>query len=141
MTMQRNLKAVAALAVGLLCYAQAQAHGLEPLKLYDDFKADLLDPQRWFGAEQARLIKGNKLHLMQRNWPLATSDFGATPFSYNQTFRNASSITAIKARVTVKDLEVSSCAGRAQQELVNADVRTQLPEWTAHQRHGRCDVR
>lgn len=110
MTMQKNLKAAAALAVGLLCHAQGQAHGLEPLKLYDDFKADVLDPQRWFGAEQARFIKGNKLHLMQRNWPLTTSDSGATPFSYNQSFRNPSSITAIKARVTVKDLEVSSCA-------------------------------
>ena len=110
MTMQRNLKAVAALAVGLLCFAQVQAQGLEPLKLYDDFKTDSLDPLRWFGAEQARFSKGNKLHLMQRNWPLVISDSGATPFSYNENFRNPSFITAIKARVTVKELEVSSCA-------------------------------
>jgi hypothetical protein len=111
--MRASRKLVAGLAAGLLCCGVAQAQGLEPLKLYDDFNADSLDPLRWFGAEQVRVIKGNKLNLMQRNWPSATSNFGATPFSYNEGFRNPEAITAIKAKVTVNALEVSSCAANA----------------------------
>jgi len=111
--MRTSRKVVAGLVAGLLGLGGAQADGLEPLRLYDSFKAESLDPVRWFGTEQVRVIKGGKLNLMQRNWPATTSDFGATAISYNEGFVNPFAVTAIKARAVVNALEVSSCAANS----------------------------
>ena len=108
--MKRAQRGLAALATGLLGCALAQAQSLEPFKSYDRFaEHSLLDPMRWAEFEQVRQIKDDGLRLMQRTWPFTGSDTGSSAPSYSEHFVNPAAITAIKAKITVKAYEVSSC--------------------------------
>jgi hypothetical protein len=109
--MKQAKEVLAAFTAGLLGCTLAQAQSLEPFKSYDRFaEHSLLDPARWAEFEQVRQIKDDGLRLMQRTWPFTGSDTGSSAPSYSEHFVNPAAITAIKAKITVKAFEVSSCA-------------------------------
>jgi hypothetical protein len=108
--MKQAQKVLATITAGLLGCALAQAQSLEPFKSYDRFaEHSLLDPARWAEFEQVRQIKDDGLRLMQRLWPQTGSNSGFSSFNYSEHFVNPAAITAIKAKITVKAIEVSSC--------------------------------
>ncbi len=107
--MQSTQRAIATLAAGLLGCVLAQAQALEPFKSYDNFSQGPLDPARWIDFEQTRQIRDDGFRLMQRVWPFTGADVGVLPINYTERFVNPGAISAIKAKITVKAIEVSSC--------------------------------
>ena len=99
---------LSALTLSLLTCAGAQA--LEPFKAYDSFAAAPLSPDRWADGERSRVIKGGALNLVQRTWPLTNADSGLTFMNFNENLVDPAPVTALKAKVTVNALEVSTCA-------------------------------
>ena len=86
------------------------AHALEPFKSYETFSATPLNPARWADGERARSIKNGQLNLMQRSWPLDSADTGTFSINFNENLSDPSAVTALKAKMTVNALEVSSCS-------------------------------
>lgn len=90
----------------------------EPLVLYDDFNAKLLNPDKWFGRisgtsgsellETVREIKGNRLHLLGRGYGRTDTDSGLSLGQVQLFFTNPNT-TAMKATIQVKDYELVSC--------------------------------
>jgi hypothetical protein len=91
--------------------ATEPARALEPFKLYDRFSDKPIDPARWQPQERVRVIKGGAMQLMQRNWSLPTSDFGVFLWNWQTDIplSMTHSITAMKARITVTELETVAC--------------------------------
>lgn len=98
----------AALATSLLACTSAQA--LEPFALYDNFSLEPLNVARWSDPQRIRFIDNGALVLGQHNVGLATADSGSTFVNYNENLSNPQAVTALKAKITVTDLEVGACA-------------------------------
>lgn len=90
--------------------AGGQALALEPFRIYDQFSDAVVSPDRWLAGERVLTVHSGGLILMQRSWPLTTTDFGAGFSSWNDPLANPGSVTAIRARVNVRAVEVSTCA-------------------------------
>lgn len=111
---------LSALTLSLLTCAGAQA--LEPFKAYDSFAAAPLSPDRWADGERSRVIKGGALNLVQRTWPLTNADSGLTFMNFNENLVDPAPVTALKAKVTVNALEVSTCAANPAVSLSRARI-------------------
>jgi hypothetical protein len=85
------------------------AEALEPFKLYDKFSDRPLDPARWADSERVRVIKGGAIHLMQRTWSSDAFDAGVTAGNWSENFTDPGTITQMRARITVTDLEANVC--------------------------------
>lgn len=89
----------------------------EPLALYDDFNAPLINPAKWrgresgtVGVEAVREIRGNRLRMVNRAYGGTTSDSGAqTDNRLRMQFADSSGITAIAATVRVTHFEATGC--------------------------------
>jgi hypothetical protein len=81
------------------------------VQAYDRFSDKPIDPARWRPQERIRFIKGGAMHLMQRNWSLPTSDFGVFFWNWQTDIplSMTHSIMAMKARITVTELEIVAC--------------------------------
>jgi hypothetical protein len=117
----RAIQAFVALAATLVTLSAARA--AEPFKLYDNFSDKPLSPAHWIEGERARFIKGGKLHLMQRTWSLNFSDSGLIGTNWNANLTHAATVTQMRARVVVTDLETSTCPSNSG---AVSDVRTRL---------------
>jgi hypothetical protein len=94
----------------LCAAAGAPALALEPFRIYDQFTEAVASPDRWLAGERVLAVHNGGLHLMQRAWPVTTSDIGAIFSNWSDNFANPGAITAIRTRVNVRALEVSTCA-------------------------------
>ena len=90
-----------------------QAFALEAFKPYDTFGAQPISADRWFDTERIRSIKAGVLQLAQRSYGFNTSDVGATFVNWNESLTNPAAVTALRAKITVNAVEVSSCAANA----------------------------
>jgi hypothetical protein len=94
----------------LCAAAGAPALALEPFRIYDQFSDAVANPERWLAGERVLTVQNGGLRLMQRAWPQTASDIGAGFSNWSDNFANPGSITAIRTRVNVRALEVSTCA-------------------------------
>jgi hypothetical protein len=85
--------------------------------LYDDFKSEIIDPDRWFGQESgnvaresARSITSQKLNLLERGYGDTDSNAGLPTVKNMLYFTNSTNIVGIKATVKLLDFEVAGCA-------------------------------
>jgi hypothetical protein len=92
------------------------AWAVEPLALYDDFKAALVDPEKWFGTEEPNKIlevfrgtSSNRLVMENRAYGEADTNVGRVRNTLNTRFTGGAAVTAIKATVRVDAFEVISC--------------------------------
>ncbi len=95
------------------------ARAVEPLQLYDDFNAALLNPDKWSGSqvvndcqpeESVRQINGNiRLRLTHRVYGSNASNSGAPACRFALNFSNPPAVTAIKATVKVKEVISTGC--------------------------------
>jgi hypothetical protein len=113
----------AALAASLLTCVPA--HALEPFALYDNFTVEPLSIARWNDPQRIRFIDKGALLLGQHNVGQATADSGSTVISYGESLSNPAAITALKAKITVTELEVYACAanpalGQSRARIVGA---------------------
>ncbi len=97
------------LAAAMSGFIVASAHGVEPFRPYDSFNSTPIDLTKWQESERVRQVRRGALNLMQRSWPGTGSDAGLTFSSWSETVTNPAAITALKTKVTVDGLEVSSC--------------------------------
>lgn len=100
-------------AAGVLLAAPLAAQAVEPFATYDNFTSADIDLGRWFNAENVRAIERGQLRLMQRQVGITSSDAGLGFSSWSESLTNAPAVTALKARITVKELEVPGCAANA----------------------------
>jgi hypothetical protein len=109
MQQQAVLKGISTLALLMVSatVAHAQSAVFAP---YEDFNArsGAIDIGKWFESEQSRSIKNKELNLMQRAWGGSPTG-GRTAVGHNENFRNGSSITAMRAKVTVNAIEANAC--------------------------------
>ena len=107
---QAALKCISTLALLMVSATavQAQSAVFTP---YEDFNArgGAIDMGKWFESEQSRSIKNKALNLMQRAWGGSSPIGTRTAVGYNENFRNGSSITAMRAKVTVNAIEADAC--------------------------------
>jgi hypothetical protein len=116
----------------------AQQDALEPLVLYDDFNAPLINPDKWFGSENGPrsqlgdvpnpfgteacrdIVKDDRAHhggpsnrqlrLSYRAYGNQNSDSGRTGSGPRLRVPNPAAVTALAATLTVKQAEVAACA-------------------------------
>lgn len=89
---------------------------LEPLVLYDDFNAKLLNPQKWFGfgggsggLEFIRQIQFNRLQLLSRCYGRTDSDTGTRLCNPGLSFPQPALVTAIAATFQVNEVQATRC--------------------------------
>jgi hypothetical protein len=87
----------------------SQAHALEPLKSYDRFSADTVDPTRWTAGERTLAIHRGALQLVQRTYGSTASDTGLGFVNWNENLADPSAVTELQAKITVNALEVNAC--------------------------------
>lgn len=92
-------------------------YALERLVPCDDFNAEHIDPDKWFGAESEgpgteaiRQPQDQRLSLVYRRYGKTDSDSGNPRKDFYLTFRNYAAVTAIKATVQVNDVVATTCA-------------------------------
>lgn len=104
------------LLVGTWGFAEA----LEPLKLYDNFDQALINPDKWRGdqlqtggyyQELVRKItpEEHNLRLLNRSYGNTFSNSGNTLNLFRLAFTIPSTITAIRSRVQVRNVESTGC--------------------------------
>ncbi len=106
-----------ALALGvvlLIGVALVPAHALESLVLYDNFNAPVINRNKWLGneglgAEATRLIQGTALRMTYRAYGPTSSNSGLTGSSNRLRFINPATVTAIRATVNVKSVQLVTC--------------------------------
>ena len=89
----------------------SQAQALEELVLYDNFKGNSIDPNKWEPTGRAeedsfdlvREVRGNYLRMLNRIYAGSTS--------VRVKFPVPEDVTAIMIKGKVKDLELIGCAG------------------------------
>jgi hypothetical protein len=86
-------------ALLLLALAHVPAQAAEALALYDDFKAKLIDPEKWFGSESTgagteatRTILFGRLRQGYRAYGETTSDSGIHFSSFRLNFVNQEAV-------------------------------------------------
>ena len=111
--MKVGLGSCLALAVIL---GAAPASAVEPFVLYDDFKAPLLDPDKWFGTEEPNSIlevfrgtSSNRLVMENRAYGADDTNVGRVRNTLGTRFRGGAAVTAIRATVKVDAFEVTNC--------------------------------
>jgi hypothetical protein len=106
------MRSIVARAVALTaCFiALSPAQALEPFKAYDQFTDPGINPDKFFNGERRLHADNGGLVVMQRAWPLTTSDVGAGFSSWFEALTNPGAITAMRARVNVRAIEASTCA-------------------------------
>ena len=94
----------------------APASAVEPFVLYDDFKTPLLDPDKWFGAEELNSIlevfrgtSSNRLVMENRAYGGDDTNVGRVRNTLSTRFRGGAAVTAIRATVRVDAFEVTAC--------------------------------
>jgi hypothetical protein len=110
-------------AVLLVAFVSVPAHALvEPLVLYDAFRAPPLAPQRWFGAEffvgrgteAIRRIEDNRLHMFYRAYGApGPSSAQLLPSSLLLFAANPDPIRSMETEVRVRRFETSGCPGNS----------------------------
>lgn len=96
------------------------AEALEPLKLYDNFDQALINPDQWRGdqfqtggyyQELVRKItpEEHNLRLLNRSYGNTFSNSGNTLNLFRLAFTTPSTITAIRSRVQVRNVESTGC--------------------------------
>jgi len=108
------------LLMSLLYLLGVPVYALERLVPCDDFNAEHIDPDKWFGVEHSlpggtgteaiRQIQDNRLRLVYRGYGGTDSDSGGVFNGLGLTFRNYAAVTAIKATVQVTDVVATACA-------------------------------
>lgn len=100
-----------------LCLTSLPVPALEPLVLYDDFSAKLIDPDKWFGGgggflceEAIRQTQGGRLRLLCRSYGKTDSDTGTSGCSLTLNFSKPAVVTAIAATIQVKKVQAAGCA-------------------------------
>ena len=110
------------LLVGTWGFAEAEEHrnlGLEPLKLYDNFEQALINPDKWRGdqfqtggyyQELVRKITPEEHHLRLLNRSFGESYNGFNTLKlFRLAFTHPDTITAIRSRVQVRNVESTGC--------------------------------
>ena len=101
--------------------AQLQVQGLV---LYDDFQENVIDPNKWAGAqgydpdlrESVRRIESGSeqglraLHLLHRAYSATNDDNGTDGGGFGLSFINPTSITTISFGLTVDNIISTGCA-------------------------------
>lgn len=110
------------LLVGTWGSAEAGEHrklGLEPLKLYDNFEQALINPDKWVGNQfqtgGSSLELVRKTTLDEHHLRLLNRSFGESYNGFNTlnlfrlAFTHPDTITAIRSRVQVRNVESKGC--------------------------------
>jgi hypothetical protein len=101
--------AVRVVAATAFVLSVSSVQALEPFKVYDQFTDPVISPDRFFASERVLEVRNGGLIVMQRAWPLTTSDVGVGASSWAENLTNPGAITAMRARVNVRAVEVSTC--------------------------------
>ncbi len=102
----------------LLVLPVAHVQALEPLALYDNFKAKPIDPDKWSGAENVggsiteaiRQILFERLLMSFRVYARTDSDVGRLGGNINLGLTNLAAVTAVAATVQVNKIHAAGCA-------------------------------
>ncbi len=113
----------------LVVLASVPVSAVEPLALYDNFNAPLIDPDRWFGsefsflgAEAVREIFGNRLHMRYRGYGDTGSNSDTMFDLFRLNFADADAVTAMKATVRVTNVESTGCAANGSPTQARASL-------------------
>jgi len=105
----------------------APASAVEPFVLYDDFRAPLLDPDKWFGTEEPNGIlevfrgtASNRLVMENRAYGANDTNLGRVRNTLSTRFRGGAAVTAIKATVRVDSFEITACPTNSEPTLAFA---------------------
>jgi len=101
-----------------------------PLVLYDNFNAELINPDKWFGTasgsnpnqmrEDARLILLKRLQLLSRSYSITDTDEGGSFSGESLHFINPDSVTAVKATIQVLGSQLQGCGANDKTSRVRA---------------------
>ena len=106
-------------------------YAAERLVPYDDFNAEYIHPDRWWGGEFSpatqrwgteaiRQLQDNRLRLMYRSFGPKNSDSGSIRNEFVLLFRHPDVVTAIQAAVTVMDAATTDCPDNPDSTLARA---------------------
>jgi len=115
------------LLVGTWGFAEAEEHrdlGLEPLKLYDNFEQAQINPDKWAGSQFEAPFRFNSsflevvrkttpeehhLRILNRSFGLNFFNGGNTINVFRLAFTRPDTITAIRSRVQIRNIESTGC--------------------------------
>jgi hypothetical protein len=103
-----------------LAFVDFTAYALEPIAIYDTFTELTIDDSKWKETETIRQIKGGKLFLLRRTIGLTGSNEGRITDGLPLSFYDPATVTAIKATVTVTQLDVIDCTTNPEYTLTRA---------------------
>lgn len=119
------------LALAWLCSA-AGAGAQEAYTLYDDFQLPPIDSARWVDFERSRVLSGEALSMVLREWGGTGSDADRLGISWGENITRAWPVTQLKAQLRVNAVEVIGCAAnpassRARARLIGTFFNTGVP--------------
>jgi hypothetical protein len=76
---------------------------------YDTFSTSYIRPEKWLGRERTRVITGNALRLIQRDYGDQADDIGIFNNSHGLGVSNPAAVTQLQASVKVNGHEVTGC--------------------------------
>lgn len=99
------------LCLAAVCAAcSAPALAAESYGDYDTFSTSYIRPDKWLGRERTRVLTGNALRLIQRDYGDQADDVGSFNNSHGLGVRNPAAVTQFQATVKVNAHEVTGCA-------------------------------
>lgn len=114
---RRRLPQLAALALlAVLPGLQAQ----EAYVTYDDFQLGPIDTGRWGTFERSRLISGDGLGLVMREYGGNTGDIGRTTVNWGDDLTNPLPVSQMRAQLRVNSVDVTGCAANGETSRVRA---------------------
>ena len=115
----RKIATAVVVAAGAIVVLGGVGHA--QLKLYDDFNAPGIDPDKWIGTESfaaplnpnteaARLIRGGALRVKLTTYGNTDSNRGYPIGRFGLALPNPGAVTAMAAKVTVRQADTEDCA-------------------------------
>jgi hypothetical protein len=110
------------LALGLgLALGPLAGKAAETYASYDNFTGTTrLDPARWMFPERSRVVKGGVLSMIQRDIGHQTADTGSLNTSFGTNVDNPSTITQLRASMTVNAYEMLACDSNGTETSIQA---------------------
>lgn len=113
----RHLPRLAALALfAVLPGLQAQ----EAYVTYDDFQLGPIDTGRWSTFERSRVISGDGLSLVMREYGGTTGNVGRSAVNWGDDLTNPLPISQMRAQLRINAVDVTGCAANPETSRVRA---------------------
>ncbi len=104
----KNTTIASFVLAGFVC---TPAFAVEAFKTYDNFSTAPINGALWEDAERTVQIKAGVLAVTQRAYGQGSSNVGVSFDTLHTHFSEPAAVTEVRAKITVKALEVNACPG------------------------------